>query len=176
MLIAGTDLVDQTLDATDLFDYLDGRLGARFIRSPGEVAARLAALDWLPDADGRWRVNECYCHDSTWQVALAALVERADRVLMDLRGFAAHNAGCRFELGVLARAAHLQTAVILTDASTDLATAQAAAAAAPDARFVWLALPAGAVAARRAARRRVLNALLGEPDSSLRAAPAAALP
>lgn len=176
VLIAGTDLVDQTLDATDLFDYLDGRLGARFIRSPGEVAARLAALDWLPDADGRWRVNECYCHDSTWQVALAALVERADRVLMDLRGFAAHNAGCRFELGVLARAAHLQTAVILTDASTDLATAQAAAAAAPDARFVWLALPAGAVAARRAARRRVLNALLGAPESSLRAAPAAALP
>ena len=176
VLIAGTDLVDQTLDATDLFDYLDGRLGARFIRSPGEVAPRLAALDWLPDADGRWRVNECYCHDSTWQVALAALVDRADRVLMDLRGFAAHNAGCRYELGVLARAAHLQTAVILTDPSTDLATAQAAAAAAPDARFVWLALPAGAVAARRATRQRVLSALLGQPATPALAAPAAALP
>ena len=176
VLIAGTDLVDLTLDATDLFDYLDGRLGARFIRSPGEVAPRLAALDWLPDADGRWRVNECYCHDSTWQVALAALVDRADRVLMDLRGFAAHNAGCRYELGVLAHAAHLQTAVILTDTSTDLATAQAAAAAAPDTRFVWLALPAGAVAARRATRQRVLSALLGQPATPALAAPTAALP
>jgi len=175
VLIAGTDLVDQTLDATDLFDYLDGRLGARFIRSTAEVQARLAALDWLPDADGRWRVNECYCHDSTWQVALAALVDRADLVLMDLRGFAAHNAGCRFELGVLARAAHLQAAVVLTDASTDLFTAQADAAPAPVGRFVWLTLPAGAVAARRATRRRVTAALLGQPAHSPRAATATAL-
>jgi hypothetical protein len=162
VLIAGTDLVDQTLDATDLFDYLDGRLAARFIRSPGEVSARLATFDWLPDADGRWRVNECYCHDSTWQVALAALVDRADLVLMDLRGFAAHNAGCRFELGVLARAAHLQTAVVLTDPSTDLATARADTAAAPRGRFVWVDLPADALSARRATRRRVMTALLGD--------------
>ncbi len=176
VLIAGTDLVEQTLDATDLFDYLDGRLGARFIRSASEVPARLAAFDWRPDADGRWRVNECYCHDSSWQIALAALVDRADLVLMDLRGFAAHNAGCRFELGVLARAAHLQTAVVLTDASTDLATAQADAAAAPAGRFVWLALPAGAVAARQAARRRVMAALLGRTPRAPRAAAAAALP
>ena len=175
VLIAGTDLVDQTLDATDLFDFLDGRLAARFIRSSSEVPARLAALDWLPDADGRWRVNECYCHDSTWQVALAALVDRADLVLMDLRGFAAHNAGCRFELGVLARAAHLQTAVVLTDASTDLATAIADAAAAPGGRFVWLALPAGSVAARRATRRRVMTALLGQPPRIAATAAAAAL-
>jgi len=161
VLIAGTDLVEQTLDATDLFDYLDGRLAQRFIRSNGEVSARLAGFDWQPDADGRWRVNECYCHDSSWQLALAALVDRADLVLMDLRGFAARNAGCRFELGVLSRAAHLRTAVLLTDASTDLATARAEAAAAPAGRFVWLALPTDASAARRASRRRVMAALLG---------------
>ena len=176
VLIAGTDLVDRTLDATDLFDYLDGRLGARFIRSTGEVQTRLAALDWLPDADGRWRVNECYCHDSTWQLALAALVDRADLVLMDLRGFAAHNAGCRFELGVLARAAHLQTTVLLTDTSTDLATAQADAAAAPAGRFVWLALPADALAARQATRRRVMAALLGPPAQRVPAAAATPWP
>lgn len=162
VLIAGTDLVEQTLDATDLFDYLDGRLAERFIRSPGEVSARLAALDWRPDADGRWRVNECYCQDSTWQVALAALVDRADLVLMDLRGFAAHNAGCRFELGAIARAAHLHTAVVLTDASTDLDTARADAAAAPRGRFVWIDLPTDALSARRATRRRVMTALLGD--------------
>ena len=161
VLIAGTDLVDQTLDATDLLDFVDGRLGQRFIRSPADVPARLAAFDWLPDADGRWRVNECYCHDSTWQVALVALVDRADRVLMDLRGFAAHNAGCRFELGVLARAAHLQSAVVLTDASTDMLTARSDAAAAPRGRFIWLSLPATAAAARRATRHRVMAALLG---------------
>ena len=161
VLIAGTDVVDHTLDATDLFDYLDGRLAERFVRSGAELPTRLAAFDWLPDADGRWRVNEIHCHDSTWQLALAALVDRADRVLMDLRGFAAHNAGCRFELGVLARAARLHRAVLLIDPSTDLATARADAAGAPAGRFVWLALPADATAARRATRRRVMAALLG---------------
>ena len=170
VLIAGTDLVDQTLDATDLLDFVDGRLAQRFIRSPAEVPTRLAAFDWQPDADGRWRVNECYCHDSTWQVALVALVDRADRVLMDLRGFAAHNAGCRFELGVLARAAHLQGAVVLTDASTDMTTARADAAVAPRGRFVWLALPAAAAAARRATRKRVMAALLGVEARGPRAA------
>ena len=170
VLIAGTDLVDQTLDATDLLDFVDGRLGQRFIRSTAEVPARLAAFDWQPDADGRWRVNECYCHDSTWQVALVALVDRADRVLMDLRGFAAHNAGCRFELGVLARAAHLQSAVVLTDASTDMTTARADAAVAPRGRFVWLNLPATAAAARRATRKRVMAALLGAEARGPRAA------
>ena len=173
VLIAGTDLVEQTLDATDLFDYLDGRLGQRFIRHSGEVSARLAALDWLPDVDGRWRVNECYCHDSSWQVALAALVERADLVLMDLRGFQAHNAGCRFELGALARAAHVQRAVVLTDDSTDMATARAEAAIAPRGRFVWVGLPSGAIAARRATRRRVMAALLGVDSHGTRSLPLA---
>ncbi len=160
VLIAGTDLVDQTLDASDLLDHLDGRLAQRFVRSGAELPARLAAFDAMPDAEGRWRVNEIYCHDTTWQLALAALVERSELVLMDLRGFAAHNAGCRFEIGELARAAQLERAVLLVDASTDLATARAAAAAAPAGRFVWLELPADARAARRATRRRVMAALL----------------
>ena len=76
----------------------------RFIASPAQVPARLAEFDLAPDPDGRYRVNECYCFDSTWQAALAALVQRADVVLMDLRGFQARNAGCRHELGVLAHA------------------------------------------------------------------------
>ena len=65
------------------------------------MPARVAALDVAADADGRYRVNECDCHDTTWQ---AALVARSDLVLMDLRGFQARNAGCAHELAVLARA------------------------------------------------------------------------
>ena len=159
VLIAGTDVVGQTLDAADLFDYLDGRLAARFVRCADDVPQRLAAFDWLPDAERRWRVNECYCHDSSWQAALAALVQHADLVLMDLRGFQAHNAGCRFELGVLAAAPQLRRVVVLTDPSTELAVAKAdATAGAPD-RFVWIELPAGAT--RRVAARRVIAALAG---------------
>jgi hypothetical protein len=159
VLIAGTDVVGQTLDAADLFDYLDGRLAARFVRRAEDVPQRLAAFDWLPDGERRWRVNECYCHDSSWQAALAALVQRADLVLMDLRGFAAHNAGCRFELGVLAAAPQVSRVVVLTDPSTELATAKADAAAGPPGRFVWIELPAGAK--RRDAARHVIAALAG---------------
>ena len=161
VLIAGTDVVGQTLDAADLFDYLDGRLAARFVRRAEDVPQRLAAFDWLPDAERRWRVNECYCHDGAWQAALDALVQRADVVLMDLRGFQAHNAGCRFELGVLAAAPQVQRAVVLTDPSTALDVAKADAAKAPHGRFVWIDLPAGAK--RREAARRVIAALAGAP-------------
>jgi hypothetical protein len=169
VLIAGTDLVADTLDAADLFDFIDGRLASRFVHHGTELPQRLSTFDWTPDAEGRFRVNECYCHDSVWQAALDALVQRADAVLMDLRGFAAHNAGCRFELGAIARASQLQRVVVLTDASTDLVTARADAAAAPPGRFVWIDLPAGAK--RRDAAHRVIAALAGAPSTAAVAHP-----
>ena len=138
VLIAGTDLLDRTLDAEDIFTFLDGRLAQRFIGQPADVAPRLAAFDDAPDADGRYRVNECYCHDTTWQQALAALEQRSDVVLMDLRGFQAHNAGCIHELRTLAGAQLLARVVVLVDAQTDRGSAEAAAAGAPSGRFSWL--------------------------------------
>ena len=136
--MAGTDLADRTLDADDIFAFIDGRLAERFIRDPAEVDARIAAFDLERDGDGRYRINECYCHDTTWQAALDALVFRSDVVLMDLRGFQAHNAGCLHELAVLSRQSGPQRVVVLTDAVTDrAAAASAVAGAAPD-RFVWL--------------------------------------
>ena len=138
VLIAGTDLVSRTLDPDDLFTFLGGRLGERFIASPAQVPQRLSDFDLQPDPDGRYRVNECYCFDSTWQAALAALVQRADVVLMDLRGFQAKNAGCRHELGVLSQAANVHRVVLLHDARTDRAAADSDIAGAPAGRFVWV--------------------------------------
>jgi DNA-binding NarL/FixJ family response regulator len=79
-----------------------------------------------------------YCHDSTWQQALEALVATSDVVLMDLRSFKTHNRGCRHELGVLARAPRLGRVVVLTDADTDRDDARTAAAGAPPGRFSWI--------------------------------------
>jgi hypothetical protein len=137
LMIAGTDLATRTLDGEDLFMFLDRRLPERFASAP-DVAARLASIDAMPDADGRFRVNECYCHDSTWQDALNALVERADVVLMDLRGFKAHNAGCRFELEVLARTARPLRITVLIDERTDRAAAEACIADGRLDRFTWI--------------------------------------
>ena len=57
---------------------------------------------------------------------------------MDLRGFQAHNAGCRHELSVLARSPVLARVVVLTDGQTDRVAADADTAGAPAGRFVWL--------------------------------------
>ena len=157
VLIAGTDLADRTLDADDIFTFLDGGLAARFIRSAADVAPRLAALDLERDADGRFRVNECYCHDTTWQAALQALVGRSDVVLMDLRGFQAHNAGCRYELGTLASASRALRVVVLSDGQTDRAAAAQAIAHAAPGRFEWLDIARNGARERRA----VLAALFG---------------
>jgi hypothetical protein len=138
VLIAGTDLVERTVDAGDVFDFLDGRLAERFVRRPADVAPRIAALELEADAEGRHRINEVYCHDSTWQQALDALVAVSDVVLMDLRSFRSHNRGCRHELGVLARAPRLDRVVVLVDGDTALPEARDAAAAAPAQRFVWI--------------------------------------
>jgi hypothetical protein len=138
VLIAGTDLADRTLDADDIFTFIDGGLAQRFIRTPADVAPRLAAFDLAADAEGRFRINELYCHDTTWQDALAALVHHSDVVLMDLRGFQAHNLGCRHELAVLANAPQLARVVVLTDGQTDRAVASADAAHAPPDRFMWI--------------------------------------
>lgn len=52
----------------------------------------------------------------------------SDVVLMDLRGFQVNNAGCRYELTTLARAARELRVVVLTDSRTDRAAAQEAIA------------------------------------------------
>jgi hypothetical protein len=145
LLIAGTDLLERTLDAGDIFDFLDGRLAERFILSADQIPARLAGIELEPDAEGRHCVNECYCHDSTWRDTLAALLARSDVVLLDLRGFQRRNEACNFELGELGA----------LSAAGAGAAAQEAAAAAPASRFVWL----NPTQVDRAKRREVLNAL-----------------
>jgi hypothetical protein len=157
VLIAGTDLLSRTIDPDDVFTFLNGRLADRFVANEAQVAERLRDFDFAPDPDGRYRVNECYCFDSTWQQALSALVAQADVVLMDLRGFQARNQGCRHELGVLATAAHLQRVVLLFDASTDRQTALADLTLAPAGRVVWV--EAGRLEQRRVAQ--IVGALLG---------------
>jgi hypothetical protein len=137
-LIAATDLLSRTVDPCEIFGFLGGRLGSQFIATVAQVPARLQAFDLAPDIEGRFRVNECYCRDNTWQAALDALVARSDVVLTDLRGFSAANAGCRYELEVLTHAPHVRRVVVLYDGHTDRTTAAQDTAAAAADRFSWL--------------------------------------
>ena len=50
---------------------------------------------------------------------MVQLIERADAVVMDLRGFGAQRQGCTFELAELRARCRAQQVLLLVDGSTD---------------------------------------------------------
>lgn len=119
-LIAGVDLVMRTTDPGDLLALLSGRLADSYVAATDEISARIGRLDLRPDPDGRFRVNEVYCHDDTWRPTLEALFDSSHTVLMDLRGFSANNAGCIFELEQLVQRLPSVDIVFVCDKTTDM--------------------------------------------------------
>ena len=124
-MIAAPDVVARTVDPGDFLQFASGELGASFVNTQDELEQRLATLDRAPDPDGRYRVNEFCCRDSSWQATVVQLIERADAVLMDLRGFNPQRMGCEFELRELAARLRGTQVVLVVDASTDRALLEA---------------------------------------------------
>jgi hypothetical protein len=118
-LIVATDLASRVIDPDDILALLSGRLRSRFIAGPRDIDRRLAELDTARDPDGRFRVNEFYCRDDTWQHTLGALLARRDLILMDLRGFCRERAGVRYELERLRDTGLLADTVLVLDATTE---------------------------------------------------------
>jgi len=102
-LIGAPDVAAQTIEPYRFLDFLAGRLKRHFVRSDRDLAERLDALDVARDPDGRFRVNEFFCSDTTWRTAVHALIQRAHLIVMDLRGFE-RDEGVRQELAILAGA------------------------------------------------------------------------
>src|SRR5262245_14478166 len=120
-LIAGVDLAMRTVDPGDVLAFLNGRLSEQYIVTVQDVPGRLARLELQPDPAARFRINEVYCHDDTWRPALELLLDTTDTVLMDLRGFSPHSAGCIFELEQLVHRLASDDIVLVCDKTTDLA-------------------------------------------------------
>lgn len=118
-LIAGPDLATATVEPHEFLAFLSGKLDLQFIDGPETLTQRVNELDTLPDFDGRFRVNDFFCHDDTWRMTLERLVWKSDLVLMDLRGFAPQNAGCVYEVHELVNSASLGRVVITIDDTTD---------------------------------------------------------
>jgi hypothetical protein len=155
--IAAPDIVARTVDPGDFLAFVSGELAAEFVGTADDLDRRMASLDPRPDPDGRYRINECCCRDSSWQAAVVRLIEQADIVLMDLRGFGATRAGCAFELGELARRCRPAQVVLLVDASTDQALLGPMLGEGP-AALPQVEMPRGASAQARAAMRALLRA------------------
>ena len=120
-LIAAPDVVARTVDPGDFLRFASGDVSASFVHDAAELQQRLATLDLQPDPDGRFRINEFCCADDTWQATVVQLIERADAVVMDLRGFGAQRQGCAFELAELRARCPAPQVLLLVDGSTDRA-------------------------------------------------------
>ena len=118
-LIAGPDLAAATVEPHEFLDFVSGRLERQFVDTPDALARRLTELDTRPDFDGRFRVNDFFCHDDTWQATLTALVRHSDAVLMDLRGFTQERQGCVYEVRQLVDTVPLDRVVMTVDGTTD---------------------------------------------------------
>jgi hypothetical protein len=119
-MIAGTDLASASVEPHQFLDFVTGRLRRQFVSSEDDLERRLGSLDLAPDPDGRFRINQLFGHDDTWQAALARLVALSDAVVMDLRGFSSRHSGCIHEIQQLVNLVPAGRVVLLYDASTDL--------------------------------------------------------
>jgi hypothetical protein len=117
--IAAPDVTARTIDPGDYLRWLTGRIDDLFVTSRASLDAKLARLDLAPDPDGRFRINEFCCRDSTWQATVVELMLRADAVIMDVRGISAARLGCEFELQQLAQRLPPQRLVLVVDETTD---------------------------------------------------------
>lgn len=134
-LITAPDLAGETLEPDEFLDFIRGRLRNRFVHDADGLDHRLAQLDLRPDRDGRYRVNELMCADTTWQLALERLAADTDVILIDLRGFTPQHPGVDHEIQRVVALQPLSQVVAIVDKSTDEATLRAsldrAAATAP---------------------------------------------
>jgi len=117
-MIGGTDLATALLEPDELMAFWSGKLRQGFVVSPNDLETRLQNLDEQRDPDGRYRINEFFCHDNTWRATVRALAQRSAVVLMDLRGFGKENRGCEFELAMLLGEVPLARVVLLVDRTT----------------------------------------------------------
>ena len=118
-LIAGPDLATTTIEPHEFLDFMGGRLARRFIDGPETLHLRLSEEDDEPDRDGRFRVNDYFCHEDTWRMVLSRLAGGSGAVLMDLRGFSPQNAGCVYEINELINLVPLEKVVFVVDGTTD---------------------------------------------------------
>ena len=71
-MIAGRDLAARNLDPHEFVAFLGGALAREFVKNEDDLRRRIAAMDRQPDVDGRYRVNQFFCHQNTWRAALNA--------------------------------------------------------------------------------------------------------
>ena len=73
-LITGPDLATETVEPNEFLDFMGRRLSKHFIDSADTLARRVRELESVTGFDRLYRVDELFCHDDTWAMALRALI------------------------------------------------------------------------------------------------------
>jgi len=118
-MITGPDVALSTVQPHQFLDFLSRKLDRHFVRDQASLAHSLAERDRVRDPDGRFRINNFFCHADSWQAAVPRLVENGEAVLMDLRSFSEANAGCLHELEYLVRNVPFGRCLLVVDDTTD---------------------------------------------------------
>lgn len=118
-LIAAQDLAAGYVEPHAFLAFLSGKLNRAFVKGLQDLNLRMKELDTRRDPDSRFRINAFYCHTDTWQMTMRRLVTGSNAVLMDLRGFAANNQGCVYELQQLLNTTAVCRIILIIDDTTD---------------------------------------------------------
>ncbi len=132
-LIAGPDLALSTVEPDEFLTFTSGNLRRPFIADQTGLESRIAEPGSATDPDGRFRLEEFFCFDTTWRATVDALVARSEAVVLDLRGFTRERRGAAEELALLGRRGMFDRTVLITDGRTDLDFVESiVASSAPD--------------------------------------------
>jgi hypothetical protein len=117
--IGGPDLATLNLDLYEFVKLVTFRLHDLVQPRGLPDDAFAASLDLAADREGRFRVNEVYCFDSSWKTMVERLMAMSDAIVLDLRGFTVQRGGTTHEVLRLAALGVLDRVVAVTDAQTD---------------------------------------------------------
>lgn len=119
VMIAGPDLIKSTIQPHEFLEFIGGGISRGFVSDSADLAKRVAAIDVGPDPDGRYRINQFFCHPDSWQMTMRELARHSSVILMDLRSFSPSNQGCIYELEQILKSVDLRRVVFVADSTTD---------------------------------------------------------
>jgi len=121
VLIGAPDFASRTIDPGKAARFLQKlQVADLFVDSVRDLERRLVTLDSTPDPDGRYRVNDLFCRNNTWQDAVRMLLASSEAILVDLREYTAARLGTTAELHMLAQHGALARTVLLVGRDTRL--------------------------------------------------------
>lgn len=91
-----------------------------FITDLGKLLARInAIMGPKVHPSGYYPRRAFFCHDDMWRPAVHQMMQDAEVVMLDFRGFDPKNLGCAYEIGRVLDTVAIERAVLVVDNATD---------------------------------------------------------